>query len=78
MALYKVLGYNEYRNFLPAAGRKAWTACTESGQNPEDHFVVMHDMVKIGSGAQAQTYYAIQTRRAEILLGFILAIIAFF
>lgn len=94
--LYKVLGYNEYRNFLPAA-RKAWTACKESGQDPENHFVVKHDMVEIGSGAvrqvdniklsryacyltvqnadsskpivaQAQTYFAIQTRRAEILL----------
>lgn len=52
-ALYKVLGYNEYRNFLPAA-RKAWTSCKESGQNPEDHFVVMHDMVEIGSGAVRQ------------------------
>ena len=52
-ALYKALGYNEYRNFLPAA-RKAWTACKESGQNPENHFVVMHDMVEIGSGAVRQ------------------------
>lgn len=94
--LVKVLGYSEYRFFLPAA-RKAWNACRESGFNPADHFVPFHDMVKIGSGAerqvdnikmsryacylavqnadptkpivaQAQTYFAAQTRRAEILL----------
>ena len=51
--LYKVLEYNEYRNFLPAA-RKAWTACQESGLNPNDHFVPFHDMVTIGSGAERQ------------------------
>ena len=94
--LYKVLEYTEYRNFLPAA-RKAWTACQQSGFNPNDHFVPFNDMVRIGSGAerqvdnikmsryacyltvqnadpskpivaQAQTYFAAQTRRAEILL----------
>ena len=94
--LSKVLGYTEYRNFLPAA-RKAWTACSESGQNPNYHFVVFHDMIVVGKGAerkvdhikitrygcyltvqnadsskpivaQAQTYFAIQTRRAELLL----------
>lgn len=51
--LYKILGYSDYRNFLPAA-RKAWIACNESGQNPENHFVVIHDMVEIGSGAVRQ------------------------
>lgn len=77
--------------------RKAWIACQQSGVNPNGHFVVVPEMVKIGSGAerqidnikmsryacyltvqnaspekkivaQAQTYFAIQTRRAEQLL----------
>lgn len=91
--LAKVLTYNDYRNFLEVM-RKAWTACHNSGQNPNDHFVRVTEMIKIGKGAerevetwlmsryvcylavqnanpsktivaQAQTYFAIQTRRAE-------------
>lgn len=77
--------------------RKAYLACQQSGINPSDHFVVINEMVPIGSGAereavtvllsryasyitvqnadssksivaQAQTYFAIQTRRAELFL----------
>ena len=44
--LYKVLEYTEYRSFLPAA-RKAWTACQQSGFNPNDHFVPFKDMLKL-------------------------------
>lgn len=91
--LAKTLTYNDYRNFLEVM-RKAWTACHKSGQNPNDHFVRVTEMIKIGKGAerevetwlmsryvcylavqnaipsktivaQAQTYFAIQTRRAE-------------
>lgn len=91
--LAKALTYNDYRNFLEVM-RKAWTACHKSGQNPNDHFVRVTEMIKIGKGAerdietwlmsryvcylavqnanpsktivaQAQTYFAIQTRRAE-------------
>ena len=93
-ALCKVLEYNEYRNFLPVV-EKAKTACVNSGQRVEDHFVDFHEMVRIGSGAersvdsvklsryacylivqnadpnksvvaQGQTYFAIQTRIAEV------------
>ena len=49
--LGRVLGYAEYRNFLPVIA-KAKTACTHSQQDVSDHFVDMHEMVTIGSGAK--------------------------
>lgn len=92
--LAKALGYSNYKYFVDVA-RKAWTACRNSGFNPNDHFVVYNEMVSIGSNAerqidsikmtryacylavqnanpskvivaQAQTYFAMQTRRAEL------------
>ena len=48
--LGKLLDYAEYRNFLPVI-EKAKKACTNSGQPVDDHFVEMHEMVPIGSGA---------------------------
>ena len=93
-SLWKILEYNEYRNFLPVI-EKAKMACANSGQKIEDHFVDFNEMVTIGSGAerpvdsvklsryacylivqnadpsktivaQGQTYFAIQTRIAEV------------
>ena len=49
--LGKVLDYAEYRNFLPVI-EKAKKACVNSGQPIENHFVEMHEMVQIGSGAE--------------------------
>jgi DNA-damage-inducible protein D len=49
--LGKVLEYAEYRNFLPVI-EKAKEACKNSGQTIENHFVEMHEMVPIGSGAE--------------------------
>lgn len=94
--LAKALTYTDYRNFLEVM-RKAWDSCKNSGQNPNDHFVKVTEMIPIGKTAerevetwlmsryvcylavqnadpsktivaQAQTYFAIQTRRAEKLL----------
>ncbi len=51
--LAKVLNYSEYRNFQPVI-EKAKKACKNSGQPIENHFVDMHEMVDIGSGAQRE------------------------
>lgn len=51
--LAKVLDYTEYRNFQPVI-EKARKACENSGQLIEDHFVDMHEMVEIGSGAKRE------------------------
>lgn len=48
--LAKVLDYAEFRNFLPVI-EKAKKACENSGQAVADHFVEIHEMVEIGSGA---------------------------
>jgi len=93
--LQKLLGYNEWRNFLFVIN-KAKQACENSGHITEDHFVDVNKMVSLGSGSQreiedlkltryacyliaqngdpkkneiafAQTYFAIQTRKQEIL-----------
>jgi DNA-damage-inducible protein D len=49
----KVLEYAEYRNFVPVL-EKSKTACKNSGQLIENHFVDYHEMVAIGSGAERQ------------------------
>ena len=93
-AMWRILGYTEYRHFLPVI-EKAKVACQNSGQRIEDHFEDVLEMVGIGSGAerrvdsvkfsryacylivqnadpskaivaQGQTYFAIQTRIAEV------------
>jgi DNA-damage-inducible protein D len=51
--LAKILKYSEYRHFLPVV-KKAKEACKNSGQQVEDHFEEVLDMVPIGSGAQRQ------------------------
>ena len=49
----KVLDYAEFRNFIPVIER-AKEACINSGQLIENHFVALHEMVAIGSGANRE------------------------
>jgi DNA-damage-inducible protein D len=93
--LGKILGYSEYRHFLPVI-EKARESCKNSGQTASDHFEDILEMVDIGSGAKrempsvalsryacylivqnadpskeivalGQTYFAVQTRKQEII-----------
>ncbi len=45
----RVLAYSDYRNF-EAVIEKARTACFNSGQRVEDHFVDITEMIEIGKG----------------------------
>ena len=93
--LQKLLGYEQWRNFVLII-RKAQTSCETAGVNVPDHFAEVSKMVPIGSGAEravkdymltryacyliaqngdpkkeeiafAQGYFAVQTRRQELI-----------
>ena len=63
----RVLGYNDYRNF-EAVIAKAKTACFNSGQRLEDHFVDITEMVGIGSGAKRSLKTVMMSRYACYLV----------
>lgn len=93
--LQLLLGYNKWENFEKVIG-KAREACTNAGENRDDHFPDVRKVIEAGKGAQqmiddvaltryacylvaqngdsrkqeiafAQTYFAVQTRRAELV-----------
>lgn len=63
----RVLGYSDYRNF-EAVVEKARTACFNSGQRVDDHFVEITEMVTIGSGAQRSLKTVLMSRYACYLV----------
>jgi len=62
----KVLGYADDRNFQSVI-ESARTACFNSGQRVEDHFVEVTDMVEIGSGAQRPVKTVMMSRHSTLL-----------
>jgi len=63
----EVLGYTDYRNF-EAVIEKARTACFNSGQRVEDHFVEITEMIVIGKGGQRPVKTVMMSRYACYLV----------
>ncbi len=57
----QVLGYTDYRNFEQVV-LKARTACFNSGQRIEDHFVDITEMIEIGKGGQREVRTTLLSR----------------
>src|SRR5512133_3611745 len=62
-----VLGYSDYRNFEQVIN-KARTACFNSGQRVDDHFVDVTEMVDLGSSAKRQVKSVYLSRYACYLI----------
>ena len=63
----KVLGYADYRNFQTVI-ESARTACFNSGQRVEDHFVEVTEMIEIGKGGQRAVATVMMSRYACYLV----------
>ena len=63
----KVLGYADYRNFQSVI-ESARTACFNSGQRVDDHFVEVTDMIEVGKGAQRRVQTVMMSRYACYLV----------
>jgi len=63
----QILGYSDYRNFEQVI-KKAKTACFNSGQRIEDHFVDITEMIEIGKGGQRSVNTVYMSRYACYLI----------
>ena len=63
----KVLGYADYRTFQSVI-ESARTACFNSGQRVEDHFVEVTDMIEVGKGAKRPAKSVMMSRYASYLV----------
>jgi DNA-damage-inducible protein D len=59
----KVLDYADYRNFQSVI-ESSRTACFNSGQREEDHFVEVTDMIEVGKGARRPAKTVMMSRYA--------------
>ena len=64
----RVLGYVNYRHFQ-AVIEKAGTACFNSGQRVEDHFVGTDQMIEISKGGQRAVKTVMMSRYANRGMG---------
>lgn len=62
-----ILGYTDYRNFESVI-EKARTACFNSGQRVEDHFVEITEMIEIGKGGHRAIRTVMMSRYACYLV----------
>lgn len=63
----QVLGYADYRNFDVVIS-KARTACFNSGQRVDDHFVEIDELIEVGKGAQRPVKTVMMSRYACYLV----------
>jgi DNA-damage-inducible protein D len=63
----EILGYTDYRNFEQVI-HKAKTACFNSGQRLDDHFVDVTEMIEIGKGGQRPVPTVYMSRYACYLI----------
>ena len=62
----KVLSYADYRRFQSVI-ESARTACFNSGQRVEDHFVDVTDMIAVGKGAKRPVQTVMMSRHRRLL-----------